>query len=146
MLLDAVLDARSFTYFRGITIVKVVPTPTTLLNVIEPPINLASWEQILRPKPVPPNFLLRPKSPCTKGSKIFSCICSAIPGPVSSTSNSKRYDFAFGGGGVGDRSRMRTCGVALSSMGLMASAVPPLGAAAELVLEPTETADPDPTL
>ena len=127
-------------------IVKVVPTPTVLRSPIEPPISLASCEQILRPRPVPPNFLLKPRSPCTNGSKIFSCMCSAIPGPVSSTSNSKMYDLAFGGGGVGDLSRMWTCGVALSSKGFIASAVPPLGATFAMLLDCAEMVDPDPTL
>ena len=34
---------RSFTYFNGICIVKVVPTPTELRSLIDPPIRPANW-------------------------------------------------------------------------------------------------------
>lgn len=59
MLLDAVLEVLqgvslkispvdgiaylSLTYLRGICMLKVVPTPTVLFNVMEPPIRVASW-------------------------------------------------------------------------------------------------------
>lgn len=62
-LCTAVLSYLSLVYFSGMCIVKVVPTPNVLLRSIFPPIRVANWWQILKPSPVPPNFLLKPKSP-----------------------------------------------------------------------------------
>ena len=84
---------------------KVLPTPSSLFSQIVPCIKLASCEQMLSPRPVPPYFLLSPRSPWTKGSKTFRCCAAGIPGPVSSTSNSKIRVLAFKGGGEDDLSR-----------------------------------------
>jgi hypothetical protein len=45
--------------------------------------------ELTSPRPVPPYFLLRPRSPWTNGSNTLSLRCSGMPGPVSSTSNWK---------------------------------------------------------
>lgn len=93
---------------------------------MSPPIILASCEQMLKPRPVPPYCLLRPESPCTNGSKIFSCMCFGIPRPVSSTSNSNMYGRLDTGAGDVDRSLTRIRLTGFGSRGLMASAVPPV--------------------
>ena len=109
--------------FNGIRIVNVLPTPSSLFSDIEPFIKLANCEHILNPNPVPPYFLLRPRSPWTKGSKTFRCCETGMPGPVSSTSNSNKSILAFRGGGDEERSRPAICGIALGSRPLISSAV-----------------------
>ena len=85
----ALESARVLMCRSGILKVKVLPSPMVDRTLIAPCIRLASCEQIERPRPVPPYFLLRPRSACTNGSKIFPSMLCSIPGPESDTSNSK---------------------------------------------------------
>lgn len=61
---------------------------------------------MLKPSPVPPNFLLSPRSPWTKGSKIFPSKSSRMPGPVSATSNSNMSCVGGPAGGEYVRSKL----------------------------------------
>src|SRR5690349_7301516 len=68
-----------------------------------------------------------------------------MPGPVYSTSNSNMRVFAFGGGGVGDRSR--TCMwlvAAFGSIGLITRAVPTGLFGLDGSLEAVEAFEPEP--
>ena len=55
---------------------------------MSPPISRASWRESARPSPVP-SFDFRPVSVCTNGSKSWPSSSGAMPGPVSSTSNTR---------------------------------------------------------
>lgn len=108
----ALESARDEIRRRGIFIANVLPSPTADRTLMLPRMRPASWEQMLNPSPVPPNFLLSPRSPCTNGSKMRCCKFSGMPGPVSCTSNSKVRNLP--GGGVGARSMNCANGRSLS--------------------------------
>jgi hypothetical protein len=94
--------------------------------------DMKRLRDLTNPRPVPPYFLLKPRSPCTNGSNTLSLRCSGMPGPVSSTSNWKMRIFALAGGGVGDLSRTWILGVDFGSAPFKNNAVPWIGLDAEL--------------
>ena len=67
---------------------KVVPTPSSLLTCISPPIRSVSILLMVRPSPVPPAELPAADEPRAKGSNTLSSSTWAMPGPVSLISTS----------------------------------------------------------
>ena len=65
---------------------KVLPWPTALRSVSSPPMRLVSRLVMVRPRPVPASLARRPALPRSKGWKMRSWSCGAMPMPVSSTS------------------------------------------------------------
>ena len=66
-----------------------LPCPGALRRRISPPSKLANSRLMARPNPVPPYFRLVLASACWKASKIMRCLSTAIPTPVSETSNAR---------------------------------------------------------
>ena len=64
---------------------KVLPRPTSESTQIRPPISAVSLAEMVKPRPVPPNFRIVKPLHCTKGSKIVRAFSGAIPMPVSAT-------------------------------------------------------------
>ncbi len=73
---------------------KVAPSPGSLATQIRPPISRTSVDEIVRPRPVPPNRRVVDPSACMNGSKMVPCLSGAIPIPVSVTSKCSMVDLS----------------------------------------------------
>ena len=76
---------------------NVDPSPSTLSTQMTPPVAPRSAWRCSRPRPVPPNFRVLSWSPWLKLSKIFSCLSSGMPMPVSLTRTTKPLGMGLGG-------------------------------------------------
>jgi len=65
---------------------KVEPCPLSLVTVMSPPIMRASWREMARPRPEPPNLRVVAPSACVKTVNSLSVVSSDMPMPVSETS------------------------------------------------------------
>src|SRR5580704_14950261 len=74
----------------GIEIVKVDPLPTSEWTVMRPPCSSTMRREIDRPSPVPPFLRVMVLSTCWNSSKMRAWSAGAMPGPESTTENSKR--------------------------------------------------------
>ena len=77
---------------------NLVPLPSTDVKSSFPPIIDTYLDEIVRPRPVPPYFLVIVESACEKALNTFATLSSEIPIPVSSTlkltiASSSRLDF-----------------------------------------------------
>ncbi len=72
----------------GMRVVNIVPCPKTLSTERLPPINSTNRWLMVSPNPVPPGVIF-PTLLCTNASKMASISLSAMPTPVSSTSNTR---------------------------------------------------------
>ena len=64
---------------------KVAPWPGVLSTQRRPPISATSCEEMVSPRPVPPNRRAVDVSAWLKAWKMSACLSSGIPGPVSAT-------------------------------------------------------------
>ncbi len=70
---------------NGNSISKQLPSPSSLVKVILPPIISVNCPQIAKPSPVPPNFRVVDRSAWVKGVNNFCCCAWLIPMPLSIT-------------------------------------------------------------
>ena len=70
---------------------KVLPSPGALSTAISPCIKMASRRQIVKPRPVPPNWRVVEPSTWAKASKIIACLSAGMPMPVSATASTTRH-------------------------------------------------------
>ena len=63
----------------------------SLSTQIRPPISSTSVDEIVRPRPVPPNRRVVEPSACSNGSKIGCCLSSGMPMPVSLTEEVQQH-------------------------------------------------------
>ena len=79
---------RSSSGTSSVTVKKNVdPMPGMLSSQMRPPISSISRAEIVRPRPVPPNFRVVDPSACVNAWKIASCLSAGIPIPVSCIEN-----------------------------------------------------------
>ena len=64
---------------------NVLPSWGALSSQIRPPISSTSVEEIVSPRPVPPNRRVVDPSACRNGSKIARCFSGGMPIPLSLT-------------------------------------------------------------
>ena len=90
-------DPTSSAFPRGNSMVKVVPTPSSLSTVIVPPCSLTMPKLMAKPRPVPcPTSLV-----VKKGSKIRPRSSSRMPWPVSPQHELDHFPFQVEPGGHG---------------------------------------------
>ena len=80
-------DLASSSAVTGMANSKVAPEPRALRTRRRPPMILTSWEEMERPRPVPPYSRVVLLSACWNGWKMDFCTAGAMPMPVSLTEN-----------------------------------------------------------